>query len=285
MVPEFDPLKRRVDASTRVSAAAAGGRSSLDKATKLPQADGGVDLIVYPKCQEFVLVQRAGERRHRLRVRNRPVDEERSKEEAVRRARSKLRRYCTQNGLDHMWTLTYAGTGVFDSEVVRRDVERLLARVTEERGERIPYARVFEWHKRHGLHTHMAVPMFYWHGDLYRLWGKGIVYCSYTGGRRASGYLSKYIGKDFEVAEKGKHRYECAQGFPIERYVFPVENFDEGMHWGATFFPGPVAHAWDSRLDPDWFAPPVFYASFHRPAEGFDWEMALVMHRKLSRGE
>jgi hypothetical protein len=168
----------------------------------------------------------------------------------------------------------------------------MLARVTGDMdGKRFPYARVFEWHQHHGIHIHMAVPMFYWHGDLDRMWGKGYVFATYHGrgsrngaggGRRTSAYLAKYVGKDFDESARGKHRYEVAQGFPIERYTIPVANLDEGIHWGLEMFPGPLAYTWDSRSDPNWFAPPVVYMSFDSPAGGAEWEM--LRHRLQRSG-
>ena len=42
-------------------------------------------------------------------------DQERSQEEAARRARAKLRRYCAANRLNRLGTLTYAGRGLLRS--------------------------------------------------------------------------------------------------------------------------------------------------------------------------
>ena len=54
-------------------------------------------------------------------VSGRPSDPDRSAEEAVRRARGMIRRYCAANRLNRLGTLTYAGAGCHDPAVVRAD--------------------------------------------------------------------------------------------------------------------------------------------------------------------
>jgi hypothetical protein len=49
-------------------------------------------------------------------------DVERAQEEAARRARTKVRRYCAANRLNRFATLTYAGAGCFDHRALRADV-------------------------------------------------------------------------------------------------------------------------------------------------------------------
>lgn len=263
-------------------AAAAGGCSSLDRATKLPSGDLGVRLIVYPKSQEFVVCQEVP-RRLKYRVKE-FVDTDRAEREASRRARTMLRRYCTQHQLSYLWTLTYAGGRQSDRRAITRHLERLLAKVRDNLGVKaFPYARVFEWHKSGlGLHVHMAVPMWYPQPDLERQWGRGFVFCSgnrmhrRNEGRHTASYLSKYMGKAFEATDRGDHRYECAQGFPIERYTLKLSNFDDAIDLGLKFFRSPVAFVWDSREDPESMMPPTLVALFNAPASGLVWETTLA---------
>jgi hypothetical protein len=91
-------------------------------------------------------------------IRGAAKDPVRSKAEALRRARTKVRRYCTENRLRFMWTFTYRGDGEHDLRKVRRDVERLLASVRASRGKAFPYLWVPELHKtEHGIHVHMGM--------------------------------------------------------------------------------------------------------------------------------
>lgn len=78
-------------------------------------------LALYPEAAE-------GGGCFRAQVRREPVgggapDPERSQEEAARRARAKLRRYCAANRLNRLGTLTYAGEGsknVGDERIPKR---------------------------------------------------------------------------------------------------------------------------------------------------------------------
>src|SRR2546427_85750 len=79
-------------------------------------------------------------------LRGRPVgggvpDVERSQEEAARRARGKLRRYCAANRLNRFATLTYAGAGCFDPQQLRVDVGEFFRGLRRELGGKpLPYA-------------------------------------------------------------------------------------------------------------------------------------------------
>jgi hypothetical protein len=99
-----------------------------------------------------------------------------------------------------------------------------------------------------------------------------------VGARVAAGYLSKYVGKAFEVAEFGSHRYECAQGFDVTKYVIPVQTLEDGYAYGTAFFTGKMMYFWTSLNDPEWDGPPVVFASFDGPAQGAIWE---AMKRRL----
>ena len=98
-------------------------------------------------------------------LRPRPVntgpaaDPERSQQEAARRARGKLRRYCAANRLNRFATLTYAGEGCFDPVQLRADVAEFFRGLRRELGAKpLPYAWAPEWHPGgHGLHVHFTV--------------------------------------------------------------------------------------------------------------------------------
>jgi len=68
-------------------------------------------------------------------------DVERSRVEAGRRARTKLRRYCAANRLNRFGTLTYAGAGCFDQQELRRDLGGFFKGLRGELGGKpLPYA-------------------------------------------------------------------------------------------------------------------------------------------------
>ena len=92
----------------------------------------------------------------------RPPNVERSRLEAARRARAKLRRYCAANRLNRLATLTYAGEGCFDPVQLRKDLGEFFRGLRSELGgERFPYAWTSEWHPGgHGLHVHFTVDRY-----------------------------------------------------------------------------------------------------------------------------
>jgi hypothetical protein len=158
------------------------------------------------------------------------ADPERSRVEAARRARSKVRRYCAANRLNRLWTLTYAGEGCFDQAQVRADLGGFFRGLRRELGRPVPYVWVPEWHPGgHGLHVHFAVGEFVRHGLIKDVWGRGIVHVRLIGdlpvgsgqleeARVAAGYLAKYVSKNVGDERIPRlHRYEVAQGFQPER--------------------------------------------------------------------
>jgi len=245
------------------------GAPSLEDATKLPKRIGNqCTALVYPNCGEAVVI--ANRRVSAAVDRSRKVEgaknPERTKGEAVRRARTMVRRYCTEHRLTYMWTLTYAGDGEHDLAKVRRHVERLIAAVAAEQGGRFPYLWVPELHKSgHGIHVHMAVPFYFDQKKLTKLWGRGHVWCSSMGRRgtcgharakAAAGYVSKYVGKAFEVAEFGRHRYERAQGFPVTSYRVDFHTLDDGQDYVVAVFACAPSYVWDSSTVEEWAGPP-----------------------------
>jgi len=152
-------------------------------------------------------------------------DPARSGEEAARRARAKVRRYCAANRLNRFGTLTYAGEGCHDPRVVRGDIGRFFRGVRRGLGgEPFPYLWVPELQKSGlGFRVHFAVGLYVHRGLIESAWGRGFVHIKLIGdlpvgstsreeARVAARYLSKYLGKSFSGGG-GLNRYGIAQGF------------------------------------------------------------------------
>jgi hypothetical protein len=152
-------------------------------------------------------------------------DPERSADEAVRRARAKVRRYCAANLLTRLGTLTYRGEGCHDARQVRSDLGRFFRRLRcGLGGEALAYVWVPELHPGgHGFHAHFAVGRFVPRGLIEDAWGLGFIKIRLHGdlpvgsgarqeARCSARYLSKYVGKTFRDGG-GLNRYDVAQGF------------------------------------------------------------------------
>jgi hypothetical protein len=199
--------------------------------------EAGWNLSLYPDAGE------AGGSFHALGDRARSdggggweYDPERSVDEAARRARAKVRRYCAANRLNRFGTLTYAGEGQHDPRALRSDIGRFFRGVRRGLGgDPFPYLWVPELHKSgHGWHVHFAVGQFIRRGLIEEAWGRGFVHIKLIGdlpvgttareeARVAARYLSKYLGKGFGGGG-GLNRYDVAQGFQpaVEGIVGPT---------------------------------------------------------------
>ncbi|WKN47846.1 hypothetical protein [Nocardioides sp. Arc9.136] len=142
-------------------------------------------------------------------------------------------------------------------------------------GKPFPYVWVPEWHKSgHGLHVHFAVGQFIPRGRIQSAWGRGFVHIkrlsdlpvgstSLNEARRAAGYLSKYVTKAFNPAERehllGLHRYEVGQGF--QPPVLRLSGISSAMvlHKASTVMGGPPSRSWSSADAEDWKAPPAVW--------------------------
>ncbi len=191
----------------------------------------------------------------------------RSAEEAGRRARAKVRRYCASNGLNRLGTLTYAGEGCHDPRQARADVGRCFRRLRRSlSGEPFPYLWVPELHKSgHGFHIHFAVGRFIRRGLIDEAWGHGFVHIKLLGNlpvgsgvrqeaRAAAGYVSKYITKD--LADRGGlNRYDVAQGFqPVpEESWFRTE--EEAIAAATAKMESEPRVVWRSKSKETWRGP------------------------------
>lgn len=204
------------------------------------------------------------------------VDPDRSAVEAARRARGKLRRYCTANRLNRLGTLTYAGAGNHDPVLLREHLGVFFRRLRKASGDRpFPYAWVPEWHKTdHGLHAHFAVGRYLPRAAIAEAWGHGFIHIKLLSdlpvgsgkreeARRAAGYLSKYAGKDFDHDKMpGLHRYEVAQGFQ------PTFTQVRGLHLGSvleqaeSIMGSAPGYVWQSQTAEGWAGPPAVWASW-----------------------
>jgi hypothetical protein len=205
-------------------------RSSLESATKLVRAtvpnevESSWLLNLYPGAGEasgcLLLAPRPWNGRYTIEP-----DEDRAAEEAIRRARAHVRRYCAENRLNRLGTLTYAGEGCFEPRQLRADLGNFFRGLRSEVREAFPYVWAPEWHPGgHGLHAHFAVGRYIHFLAIRRAWGQGHIHIKLLGdlpvgsgtlgeARKAAWYLAKYIGKDLGAGEGGLHRYDVAQGF------------------------------------------------------------------------
>jgi hypothetical protein len=201
---------------------------------------------------------RKGERAH---------DSGRCRENAARRAKTIIRRFCKQHRLAFMWTLTYRDGGQRNLGQLRRQVERLMAKVERETGRDFPYAYVVEFHRDgERLHVHIAVPFRFAWKTLDRLWPHGSVWCTdwrksgecaFVGAERAVRYMSKYMMKAVDAVEFGQRRYERARGWAIESYGLRVLDFGDGQRVAEETFGGRPRFVFESADVEDWPAPPV----------------------------
>lgn len=219
----------------------------------------------------------------RERVTGGRADPVRSAAEAERRARKQSRRYCAANRLNRLGTLTYDGAGCHDPRQVKADVARFWRQLRRLRGGApFPYLWTAEWHKSgHGLHVHFAVGDFINRELINRAWGwqtipgRGFTHIKLIGdlpvgsgvveeARKAAGYLSKYVGKDFDASRfpKGWHRYEVAQDFqPVEQRFFGETEAEVIAKASAVLGCRPARY-WSSRQVPGWDRPAAVWVQW-----------------------
>lgn len=236
--------------------------------------DAGWRLSLYPSAGEA-----GGSFRYSLSAPRAPSsgsgDPERSRAEAARRARTKLRRYCAGNGLNRLGTLTYAGSGCHDPLLFREHMGVFFRGLRHRLGgDRFAYAWVPEWHKSgHGLHAHFAVGRYVPRSDIEAAWGRGFVSIKLLGdlpvgattlteARVAARYLAKYVGKDFEGRAEGLHRYEVGQGFQPAAVPLAGRSVDDVLRQASELMSDGPSHVWQSREVEGWQGPPAVWASW-----------------------
>lgn len=207
-------------------------------------------------------------------------DPERAAEQAGKRARSTLRRYCAANRLNRLGTLTYRGAGCHDPRQVREHLGLFFRSLREARGgEPFPYVWVPEWHKSgHGLHAHFAVGSFIRRSLIESAWGRGFVHIKLLGNlptgssdlseaRVAAGYLSKYVAKTFTDPSSrvlGLHRYDLGQGFKPRAIPFAGPTADSVLDQASENLRARPHAEWSSSSVREWQGPPSIWAQWGR---------------------
>ena len=200
----------------------------------------------------------------------------RAAEEAARRAKGKLRRYCAANRLNRLGTLTYAGEGCHDPLGLRRDLAEFFRGLRRGLGEQaLPYLWVPEWHAGgHGLHAHFAVGRYVGQSLIRDVWGHGFVHIKLLGdlpvgsgklgeARLAARYLSKYVAKNVDERRvAGLHRYEVAQGFQPTKLALLGRSEDDVLEQAAERMGGPPDYVWRSSSVEGWRGPAALWASW-----------------------
>lgn len=240
-------------------------------ATSLSRPDAGWRLTLYPDAREAVCQFVPSLRPERVYVpRGSAADPERSRAESARRAHGRVRRYCAANGLDRLFTLTYAGDGCHDPDRLRGDVGEFFRSLRQSEGAKtFPYLWVPEWHPGgHGLHVHFGLGQYVHKSKISAAWCRGFVEArrlsvphgvgKVGGGRRAAAYLGKYISKTFDESQGfGRHRYEVAQGF-TPRAVRWVGNREHDLVSAACdSMGGAPLEVWSSDGEATWRATPT----------------------------
>lgn len=153
-----------------------------------------------------------------------------NRERSTRRARTKVRRLAKFKGLQTLLTLTYR-ENMQDRDRMARDLDVFLKRVRRA----IPgfeYVCVFERQKRGAWHAHLAVKKILTHYvrggvlvrsyDLLRSMWRGVVGADngnvdvsrnrrvQRSSAKLAAYLSKYIGKTFDQAERHVNAYSAS---------------------------------------------------------------------------
>lgn len=245
------------------------------------RSGAGWQFSLYPEAAEGGgSWRRWAYRRSAYVARGQAVDPDRAAQEAGRRARANLRRYCAANRLNRLGTLTYRGAGCHEPEQIRADLGEFFRELRDSiGGDAFPYVWVPEWHKSgHGLHAHFAVGKFIRRTAIEKAWGRGFVHIKLLGdlpvgsgslseARRAAGYLSKYVAKTFtdpDARVLGLHRYDVAQGFQPESVALTGASTAEVLDQASAVFGGQPVTRWSSSEVQDWQGPPAIWAQWGR---------------------
>ena len=202
-----------------------------------------------------------GEDPHREKV------SESNGERAVRRARTRIRRYATANLLDRMIVLTWAEQG-HDLRAAQRDVRRFIRYgLRQVLGYRGPYVVGWERHKSGAWHCNILVDRNIEHGALWAEWARGFVWIKRwksrrgeskrDGARSGARYVAKYIAKDLAELPAGIHRYEVAQGYVVRA----VRVYGTSPTSILVTIGRPVAYRFDAAAPEAGRGPPLMWAA------------------------
>jgi hypothetical protein len=286
-------------------------RSSLDSATKLRRARIARDgqpiwvLVLYPGAGEAGGSLRLEGPSLRGRYRDEPIPEcedfgdgpavgewepwagrepetdatakaERSAREAAKRARGRVRRYCAENALNRLGTLTYRPPFCRDPWAVREHVGAFFERLRRRVGGPFPYLWVPELHADgERYHLHFAVGRYVPRGWIVDSWPHGFVHIKLIGdlptgsgswgeARVAARYLAKYVAKGVAGGPAGLHRYEVAEGFQPERRRLYGLTVDDVLEQASEVMGSEPELVWSSSQDSEWAGPPAVWASWAR---------------------
>jgi hypothetical protein len=197
-----------------------------------------------------------------------PPDPERSEREAARRAKTKVRRLCVANGLDRLWTVTYATEPESEAQIVR-DVAVMMRRL-HHRFPKWRYLYVIERGEKSGrLHVHFATNVFVPKAVVASTWDHGFVdvrrITTGRGGdpRVAARYLSKYVAKasDDGRRERSRRRFVPSLGLLLDCVKSQHNDYYEAERALAVLVGGgPPQHVWRSSETSDWRGPPCTVA-------------------------
>jgi hypothetical protein len=235
-------------------------------------------LNLYPEAREgggtFVPV---GGSPHGVGIKGSARDPQRAAEEAARRAKGRIRRYCATHRLNRLGTLTFAGEGCHDQRELRAYLAiffRSLRLGLDDKP--LPYIWVPEWHATgHGLHVHFAVGQYIRRSLIESAWPHGFVHIKLLGdlpvgsgslgeARKAAGYLSKYVSKSFsdERRIEGLHRYDLAQGFAPKVERITGRSARDVIDAASERFGARPSYEWSSSNEPKWGGGIAFWAQW-----------------------
>lgn len=250
----------------------------LEPTTKLGRNEAGWALSLYPTAGEASGSFRPSTPSIRRSGGGPSPDETRSEEEAARRARGKVRRYCAANRPNRLGTLTYRGTGNHDPMQLRTDVADFFRNLRALLGEPFAYLWTPEWHPGgHGLHVQFGAGRFIRRSWIEEAWGHGFVHIKLLGdlgvgstalheARAAARYLGKYVGKSYADGGEGPngaqrrraaglHRYEVAQGFQPRPTLIKAATVTGVLNEASERMGRPPGYVWESWNEKRWFGP------------------------------
>ena len=255
--------------------------SAVRGASALARGRAGWVLSLYPAAAEGGGCFVSSYRPDRAYVaRGNARDPQRAAQEAGRRARAKLRRYCAANGLSRLGTLTYGPPRATDPLAVRDHIREFFRDLRADLGGKpLRYVWVPELHGDGvHFHVHFAVGRYVKYGLIKKTWGRGIVNIKLIGdlpvgsgtlteARIAAGYLAKYVAKTFTdptARVLGLHRYGLAQGFQPQKIALHGRTPESLLDQASDLFGQQPARTWSSSEVEDWAGPPAIWAQWGR---------------------